>query len=97
MTIDEVIEREQYSAEANREMADTYHTDENIYLKEEEAFRNREDYHRQLAEWLRELKKYEEGIVQIKELINDYKGHDMWDTANGMQLALECLEGSDSE
>lgn len=58
MTIDEVIEREQYSAEANREMADTYHTDENIYLKEEEAFRNREDYHRQLAEWLKELKKW---------------------------------------
>ena len=60
MTIDEVIEREQYSAEANREMADTYHTDENIYLKEEEAFRNREDYHRQLAEWLKELKAYKD-------------------------------------
>lgn len=53
--------------------------------------------HRQLAEWLRELKKYEEGIVQIKELINGYKGHDMWDTAHGMQLSLECLEVSDSE
>lgn len=63
MTIDEVIEREQYSAEANREMADTYHTDENIYLKEEEAFRNREDYHRQLAEWLRELKLYREILI----------------------------------
>ena len=62
MTIDEVIAREQYSAEANREMADTYHTDENIYLKEEEAFRNREDYHRQLAEWLRELKAFHDAM-----------------------------------
>ena len=48
--------------------------------------------HRQLAEWLRKLKKYEEGIEKIKELMNDYKGCDMWDTANGMQFALECLE-----
>ena len=49
--------------------------------------------HRQLAEWLRKLKKYEEGIEQIKEQINDYKGrNNMWDTANGMQFALECLE-----
>lgn len=67
MTIDEVIEREQYSAEANREMADTYHTDENIYLKEEEAFRNREDYHRQLAEWLNELKAYRKAEKKILE------------------------------
>ena len=48
--------------------------------------------HRQLAEWLRKLKKYEEGIEKTKELMNDYKGCDMWDTANGLQLALECLE-----
>lgn len=51
------------------------------------------DYHRQLAEWLRKLEKYEEGIEKIKEQINDYKGrNNMWDTANGMQFALECLE-----
>jgi hypothetical protein len=49
--------------------------------------------HRQLVEWLRKLKKYEEGIEQIKEQINDYKGrNNIWDTANGMQFALECLE-----
>lgn len=49
--------------------------------------------HRQLAEWLRKLEKYEEGIEKIKELMNDYKGrNNMWDTANGMQFALECLE-----
>lgn len=48
--------------------------------------------HRQLAEWLKKLKKYEEGIEKIKELVNDYKGCDMWDTANGLQFALECLE-----
>lgn len=50
------------------------------------------DYHRQLAEWLRKLEKYEEGIEKIKEQINDYKGrNNMWDTANGLQFALECL------
>ena len=49
--------------------------------------------HRQLAEWLRKLEKYEEGIEKIKEQINDYKGrNNMWDTANGLQFALECLE-----
>lgn len=52
------------------------------------------DYHRQLAEWLRKLEKYEEGIEKIKEQINDYKGrNNMWDTANGLQFALECLGG----
>lgn len=58
MTLDEAIERELYRVEANRDMADSFHTDENIYSKEEEAFRNREDYHSQIAEWLRELKEY---------------------------------------
>lgn len=48
--------------------------------------------HRQLSEWLRKLNKYEEGIEKIKKLMNDYKGCDMWDTANGLQFALECLE-----
>lgn len=59
MTLEEGIERELYRVEANRDMADGFHTDENIYSKEEEAFRNREDYHRQLAEWLMKLKIYE--------------------------------------
>ena len=71
MTIDEVIEREQYRAEANKEMADTYHTDENIYLKEEEAFRNREDYHKQLAEWLKELKKYQAIFEKVGKILAD--------------------------
>lgn len=66
MTIDEAIERELYRTEANREMADSFHTDENIYSKEEEAYRNRGDYHSQLAEWLRELKDIKH-LVSITE------------------------------
>lgn len=86
MTIDEVIEREQYSAEANREMADTYHTDENIYLKEEEAFRNREDYHRQLAEWLKELKAYREAREEIGCLPI------VWEEGAGIRKCIDILD-----
>lgn len=50
------------------------------------------DAHKQVAEWLRELQRYRNGIEQIKERINNYKGCDMWGIANGMQFALECLE-----
>ena len=69
MTLDEAIERELYRTEANREMADSFHTDENIYSKEEEAFRNREDYHSQLAEWLKELKEHREVLDELKDEI----------------------------
>lgn len=47
-------------------------------------------YH--IAEWLKKLKTYQEGIDEIKNKINDFKGCDMWDTANGMEFALELLE-----
>lgn len=67
MTIDEAIEIELYRTEANREKADSFHTDKNIYSKEEEAFRNREDYHSQIADWLRELKECRE-IMEFIDL-----------------------------
>lgn len=71
MTLDEAIERELYRVEANRDMADSFHTDENIYSKEEEAFRNREDYHSQIAEWLRELKALKDFANFVAESVTE--------------------------
>ncbi len=47
--------------------------------------------HRQLADWLKKLKAYEDGVEIIKEQMNDLKCCDMWDIANGMAFALELL------
>lgn len=60
MTLEESIKREQMLADSNYEMAESCHTDEGVYLKEEGAYRDRAEYHEQLAEWLRELKWYRE-------------------------------------
>ena len=38
-----------------------------------------------------ELEKYREGVKQIKEQINDFKGCDMYEEANALELALEFL------
>mgnify|MGYP007102046711 CR=1 FL=1 len=41
-------------------MATAYHTDENIYSKEEEIYREKAEYHAQIVELLEELKNYKE-------------------------------------
>lgn len=70
ISISEAIEREEFKVEQNNEMADSFHTDENVYGREEEAYRNRAEYHRQLAEWLRELKAYREAREEITRKMN---------------------------
>lgn len=49
-----------------------------------------EKYH-QIVVYLQELEKYREGVKQIKEQINNFKGCDMYDEANALELALEFL------
>lgn len=71
MTIDEAIEREKLNEEMNRDMMNTYHTDEGVYLEMEDAFRDRADYHRQLAEWLKELKKYRVIFEKVGKILAD--------------------------
>lgn len=66
MTIDETIEKEKRLAVANCDMATAYHTDENIYSKEEEIFRQRAEYHAQIAVWLSELNAYREKDKEVK-------------------------------
>lgn len=56
MTLEEAIEREDLNAEMNRQIVDACHTDESVYLEMEDFYRDREEYHRQLAEWLKALK-----------------------------------------
>ena len=71
MTLDESIKREQMLTDSNYEMAESCHTDEGVYLKEEGAYRDRAEYHEQLAEWLRELKAYRKAEKEIEqELVN---------------------------
>ena len=71
MTIDEAIEREKLNEEMNRDMMNTYHTDEGVYLEMEDAFRDRADYHRQLTEWLKELKKYRVIFEKVGKILAD--------------------------
>lgn len=57
MTIEEAIEKEKSIAKSNYELADSYHTDFNVYMRQEGACRERAEYHEQIAEWLEELQK----------------------------------------
>lgn len=75
MTIEEQIKIFEHNAE---------------YERQEQDLQNCLNF-RQLAKWLKKLKAYEEGINEIKNQINNFKGCDMWDTANGMEFALELL------
>lgn len=71
--------------------------DEAIRHCEEVAEQNEKDCiecakeHRQLAEWLEELKTYQEGIEYIKSRINYFSDLGMWDVVNSLELALEIL------
>ena len=92
MTIEEAIKHCEEVAESEEQKYKDWKGDY-PHLKKIDSCLECAKEHRQLAEWLRKLEKYEEGIEKIKELMNDYKGrNNMWDTANGMQFALECLE-----
>lgn len=55
MSLQEAIEKEKSIAKSNYELADSYHTDFNVYMRQEGACRERAEYHEQLAEWLEEL------------------------------------------
>ena len=56
MRLEEAIIHAEYVAESNEDMANVYHTDEGVYLREESKCRKCAEEHRQLAEWLVELK-----------------------------------------
>lgn len=66
MTLDEAIKREVQASLDFYDLADSYHTDENVYIAQETVNRDRAEYHEQLAEWLRELKAYRETIEEIR-------------------------------
>lgn len=65
MTLNEAIEKEKRLAVTNCNMATVYHTDENIYSKEEETCRERAEYHAQIAEWLSELNAYRKADKEV--------------------------------
>ena len=67
MTIDEAIEKEKLEAVSCCDMATAYHTDENIYAREEERCRQKAEYHAQIAEWLSELYVYRNADKVYKE------------------------------
>ena len=84
MNIDEAIEREKALAYSFGER----------YKRLGEPVGNLmelEQEHQQMADWLKELKTYQEGIEYIKSRINYYRNLDMWDVANSLELALEIL------
>lgn len=60
MTLGEAIKHEEHNSENYYSLANTYHTDEGVYLTMETKARNQAEYHEQLAEWLKELKTHRE-------------------------------------
>ena len=60
MTIEEAIEKEKSIAKSNHELVKSYHTDFNVYMRQEDACRERAEYHEQVAEWLEELQRLKE-------------------------------------
>lgn len=80
MTLEEAIKLEEQTSETYYSLANTYHTDEGVYLAEETRARNGAEYHEQLKEWLQQLK-------QIKELTDLYETTMEWgcnDTAKAL-------------
>lgn len=67
MTIDEAIEKEKLEAVSYCDTATAYHTDENIYSREEDRCRQKAEYHAQIAEWLSELYVYRNADKVYKE------------------------------
>lgn len=57
MTIEEAIEKEKSIAKSNYELADSYHTDFNVYMRQEGACRERAEYHEQIAECGKEARR----------------------------------------
>ena len=109
MTLEEVIRYHEEIAEEYQRVVDTGIvsadvTIDMLYCGDTEVIEEHlANYHRcasenrQITEWLKKLQAYEEGIEKIKEQVNNFKGCDMWDTADGMELALELLEVKDEE
>ena len=93
MTLDESIKREQMLTDSNYEMAESCHTDEGVYLKEEGAYRDRAEYHEQLAEWLRELKAYREAREKIQRKANSGQWSDavIYGLSKATVIINKCL------
>lgn len=53
--LQEAIEQEKRLAELSYRRADSYHTDENVYMTQEALCRENAEHHEQIAEWLEEL------------------------------------------
>lgn len=60
MTLDEAIKFEEHTSENYYSLANTYHTDEGVYLTMETKAKNQAEYHEQLVEYLKELKQLRE-------------------------------------
>lgn len=93
MNIDEAIKHCEEVARGHERNCEIFNDDVELYAINKEWADN---YHN-IAEWLKELKTYQEGINEIKNKINNFKGCDMWDTANGMEFALELLGVCDDD
>ena len=79
MTLDEAIQRENKSAEANQKIVDTeivfddvslsqlYCDDTEVIEEQLSNYRKYAEYHKQIAEWLELLKWYQQGMEDIPD------------------------------
>lgn len=71
MTLDEAIIWYKDLAELDYGLAESYHTDEGVYLEQETKCRERAENYEQLVEWLKELKAYRSLRFSIGEILVD--------------------------
>lgn len=93
MTIDETIKHCEAVASGHDRNCEIFTNDFELWQINKEWA----DNYYNIVGWLKELKTYRKGINEIKNKINNFKGCDMWDTANGMEYALELLEVENEE
>lgn len=91
MTIDEAIIQEIALAENQEDTASAYHNayykfGGNLYMREETKCRECVEEHRQLAEWLKELKAFRQAYDDIRHLTIS------WEEGIGIEKCIEIIE-----
>lgn len=72
MTLDEAIKHEEESAKWEYGMADTYHTDEGVYGREEAYHREKAENHERMVMYLKELQAHREAWGKVKRTVKAY-------------------------
>ena len=72
MTLEEAIKHEEESAKWEYGMADTYHTDEGVYGREEAYHREKAENHERMVMYLKELQAHREAWMKVVSAVDQH-------------------------